>query len=826
VREPLLLPLAALATGIALAQISPFSLRDSLIGAIALLFLAILATVKARPALARTVTLLTLAAAGILLDTLHRPGSAPEIDASSQEIVTLSGCIVGPPVSLVDREQFLLELDPGAIARVSLTLRPDDTAPALHYGQRIEIDARVRKPRNFGNPGAFDYVRYLQRRHVYWTASAPSGTPITTLPGRCGNRLSAFIFDLRQSALARIEQLYNGDAYATGMMEAILIGESSRLEKVWTEHFRRTGTYHALVISGLHVTVLAGVLLFLLRLMMLNELAALVIAAIAAWVYAAVSGWSAPVVRAAGGFTLYLMARFFFRRGRILNLLAAIGIVYLATDPGQLFDASFQLSFFAVAAIGALAVPILDHTSGDYRDVALDLDDAGRDVRMPPKAAAVRVELRLLAETAALWTPIRKRIWLAAVSGVLRLLLWLYEMAVVSAVIQVALALPMALYFHRLSVTGISANLIIVPALSAVVPLGFAAIFTGSTALAAVAHWLLRLSEAVARWHVNFEPTIRIPDPPVWLGIALVAALVATAIALRSGSRWRWPAIAATLAVFAVLFAHPFAPDLQPRTLELTAIDVGQGDSLLLALPDGRTMLVDTGGILSFGRTRPRMDIGEDVVSPYLWTRGLRRVDVIAITHAHEDHIGGLAALLENFRPAELWTGATPQTDRWRVLEQRARELGIRVRRRHAGEHEGPIEILSPAVDYESGDAARNDDSLAMRITFGLHTLLLTGDMEKDTEYRLVQDNALHRTTVLKVAHHGSRTSSTEEFLSAVQPSFALISAGFENSFRHPHPDVLGRLEQHHTSVLRTDRQGLITIRSDGRHLTVITNSN
>src|ERR1019366_3746018 len=143
------------------------------------------------------------------------------------------------------------------------------------------------------------------------------------------------------------------------MMEAMLIGESSQLEKIWTENFRRTGTFHALVISGAHVAVLAGVLLFLLRLCGVAEIPALAVTAAAAWLYALVSGLSPPVARAAGGFTLYLIARFLFRRGRVLNLLAAVAILYVLLDPDALFDASFQLSFLCVAALGALSAPLL-----------------------------------------------------------------------------------------------------------------------------------------------------------------------------------------------------------------------------------------------------------------------------------------------------------------------------------------------------------------------------------------------------------------------------------------------------------------------------------
>ena len=179
---------------------------------------------------------------------------------------------------------------------------------------------------------------------------------MTVKPGRCGSRFLAAIFALRTGALRRIERLYAGNPYATAMMEATLIGESTRMERIWTDHFRRTGTYHMLVIDGLHITILAAFLLFLLRLCFLPEITALAITASGAWLYALVSGWNAPAIRAAGGFTLYVAARYFYRRGRLLNLLAAIAIVYLIWDPSQLFEAGFQLSFLAVAAIGLLAI--------------------------------------------------------------------------------------------------------------------------------------------------------------------------------------------------------------------------------------------------------------------------------------------------------------------------------------------------------------------------------------------------------------------------------------------------------------------------------------
>ena len=208
------------------------------------------------------------------------------------------------------------------------------------------------------------------------------------------------------------------------------------------------------------------------------------------------------------------MARFLFRRGRVINLLAAVAIAYLLADPDELFDASFQLSFLSVAAIGALAAPLLEATSGPYMSGLRAIDQLDADPHLPPRVAQARVEIRLLAETLELWIGLRARWAARAIAALWRLLLFGWELILVSAVIQVGLALPMAEDFHRISFTGLSANLMIVPLLSAVVPLGFAAIFTGWRWIARIAGWLLTLAAKIADWHAHIEPSWRIANPP------------------------------------------------------------------------------------------------------------------------------------------------------------------------------------------------------------------------------------------------------------------------------------------------------------------------
>jgi competence protein ComEC len=761
---------------------------------------------------------LALVCVGALVEAWHRPGPPPEIDAGSKEAVILAGCVVEPAVFSPGREQFTLELAPGARAKVTRTLDDAAEPPQLAYGRLVEIEGRVRSPHNFNNPGSFDYSAYLARQNIYWSATMTRGAEPKVLPGRCGSRLLALVFSLRTAALDRLRNLYGDDSYEAGMMQAILIGETAAIQRVWTEDFRRTGTFHALVISGVHVTVLAGVLLFLLRLCAVAELYALAVTAAAAWLYALVSGLSAPVVRAAGGFTLFLCARFFFRRARVMNLLAAITIAYLVWDPDQLFDASFQLSFLSVAAIGALASPLLEPRIAPLARGMRSISDLGIDPHLEPRVAQARVELRLAAETIELWTRLPRKWAAMGLAAAARLLLFAVEMIVISTVIQIGLALPMAEYFHRVSLTGLSANLLICPVMEAVVPLGFAAIFTNWHWLALITGALLKFCAHVAGWHARIEPSWRVPNPPLWLALAFALSIVSAAIVVRRRV-FNLTLAAVVLALFGLLLWQPWPQSPKPGILELTSIDVGQGDSLLLTFPQGKRMLIDGGGILQFGRTRKsNLDIGEDVVSTYLWNRGIRSLDCVVETHAHQDHIGGLPAVLENFRPKELWTGANAS----KQLSEEAWRLGSTVSAKQAGEifnfSGAKIEILSPPPDYLSSKTG-NNDSLAFRVSYGSRSFLLTGDMERPMEEILLAgDRDLHA-DVLKISHHGSRTSTSEPFLEHVGPAVAIISAGYENSFGHPHTDVIKRLTERHAAILRTDRDGLVSVGTDGKRL-------
>ena len=823
-RDPLLPPLAVIATGILISRFVSFGIRELLTVIAAFLVLGVIALWRQARVLAGVCCLLGLGFAGALADLAHRPAPRPELDAEGREPVILSGCVVEPPALAGDRERFVLELEPGARVQVTAYSREGQPPPALRYGQRVEFEARVRRPRNFGNPGSFDYARYLARRDVYWTASATPGAKVEVLPGTCGSRFQAAIVSLRVAALERLARLYDGKAYETGMMQAVMIGETYQVQRVWTEQFRNTGTYHALVISGTHVAVLAGFLMLLLRLCFVRRDAAWLATAAALWLYALVTGWQSPCVRSAAGFTLFAIGSYVFRRRRVLNILAAVAIGFLVLDPEQMFEASFQLTFLAVGFIGAFAAPLLERTSHPRARALADLPDTGRDLHLRPPVAQFRVEMRLLAETVRLWTRLPERASCLMVSVPARLLFYAFELAAISAIVQAGLALPMVIYFHRIGFSGISANVIVVPLMSAVIPAGFIAIFTGSAWMAKGAGWLLALSHMAVDWHARLEPNWRIPTPPLWLAIALGAALILAALAQRAGRLWFTAATGALAVLMALLLWHPFRPEVASGRLEMTLVDVGQGDSILLSFPDGKLMLVDGGGIPAFGRRAPsQMDIGEDVVAPYLWGRSIRHIDVMACTHAHADHIGGLPSLLQDFHTKELWTGANSENSIWIAFREKERKTGVRIVPLHRGQRfrygGAELEVLAPSPEYVPKAAPGNNDSLAFRVTYGRHSFLLTGDIERQIEAEMAAEGLVRRTDVLKVAHHGSKTSSSDAFLDLARPTFAVLSAGFENSYGHPHAEALHRLEDRRACVLRTDLDGFITVRSDGRRL-------
>ena len=308
---------------------------------------------------------------------------------------------------------------------------------------------------------------------------------------------------------------------------------------------------------------------------------------------------------------------------------------------------------------------------------------------------------------------------------------------------------------------------------------------------------------------------------PMWvaLGFGISWVAVGLAICLRRGVAFAGPIAAG----FALLIAvSPFRADLAPDELEVTALDVGYGDALFLSLPDRSTMLVDGGGIEGRGRSANRMDVGEEVVSRYLWSRRIRKIDVVALTAPREHHVGGLASVLKNFDVGEVWVGGSGSHPAYRTLLALAREREIPIRQCNAGERIDRggvrIRVLWPQ-ESESGE----DGSLILRLEWKDTGVLLSSDIREPVERRLLAGLESKPLEILKVARHGARVASGEEFLAHLRPSIALITAGGSRPYGLPSSDTLSRLRRMGAEIYRTDRDGAVTLCSNGDSLRVTT---
>jgi len=703
--------------------------------------------------------------------------------------------------------------------------------PTARAGDRVEVLIRARQPRNFGNPDAFDFRAHLARENIHLTGTLRSAELLRKVgepPPTLAHRLAR----IRGRLLDRLDAMFPAAPDHAAILRAMLLGDRNFIDHERAIAFQKGAAYHVLVIAGLHVGALAAFVLWVGRRLRLSLLGSTLLTVVALAAYVGIVEDRPPILRAGLMGTLFLCGRIFYRRVDLLNTTALAALLILAARPSALADPSFQLSFLAVGSIGALSLPWISRSSKPYQRALNHLGDITRDGAHSPRA----VQFRLDARAAVGWLTRRlpgrlTRLALPLVtlpcSGVLRL----WEVFLLSATIQLGMLPLLAHYFHRVSLAGPLANIPAVLLTALIVPLGFLALgaslvwATAGSAIGKVAGAFVTMLVASVEWFTRWNWTsYRIPRPPAWLLGAFFLALVLMAFAAHAG-RKRWQLLLALplVALGLAVGTHPFAPRLEGGKLEVTVLDVGQGDSLFAAFPDGRTMLVDGGsGSRRVGKLRLGVDIGEQVVSPYLWSRGLKRLDVVALTHAHQDHLGGLDAVLENFRVRELWVGHEVASPAYRALLERAQARGVRIVHWIRGETftwDGVAgHVLWPDTSDEV-QSPKNNDSLVLRLEHGRVNLLLPGDIERTVEHGLVTAGAPFTADFLKVAHHGSKTSTSEELLSSTAPHLAAISVGETNPFGHPSAEVLERLHAAGVRVLRTDRDGAITVLSDGQTL-------
>ncbi|HEY1903838.1 MAG TPA: ComEC/Rec2 family competence protein [Terracidiphilus sp.] len=810
----------------------------------------------------------------IAASALERPSQRIGLRVSTLELVTSDSDIQTPALGNV---RLTLRWPSDASAQTS----PQPNLQPLHCGDRIRAVARLRQPETYHDPGVWSREEYLLGQGV--TSSAVINLDqVERLGHTPAGSLACRLSGLQQASTARLLALPTAmrrlpeplrlSPNDAAMLAAMVAGDRTYLNHSLRVGFERTGSFHMLVVSGLHLAIVAGCIFWLGRRLRLPRIPATLITIAASLAYALFTGFATPVQRSLWMITLYLLARLVYRERSPLNTIGFAALCLLAVSPRSLFDASLQMTLLAVIAIAGIAAPLLANTVHPYVTATRDLAFTAIDAKLPPKQARFRETLRifsmawqadidsrpapsrdprptenvaqarpqlsLLHDTAQTASEASQAVqgrlipswsW-RIVPFTVRFFLRVVELLAVSCVVELAMTLPMALYFHRITIFALPVNLFILPLLVVLMPAALVTLLVAlvSPAAAVVPAMFVAVPLHFGIWLVHRFGSLTLGDfripAPLLIQSAAFCILLAAAMVLARGSRWQRRSAWAALLLAALAAVAPRPIQHPHDALLMEAIDVGQGDSLLLITPDGKTLLVDGGGFGGGPHQAPQeFDIGEEVVSEALWSRGIRHLDAVALTHAHSDHMGGLPAVLRNFHPAELWVGNNPRFGAYNALLAEAANLHVRVRSFRAGDvfpfGIAQIAVLAPFSSYQPGPAPTNNDSLVMHVAYGATSVMLEGDAEAPVEQAMLAETGLE-STLLKVGHHGSLTSTRPEFLARVAPQWAVISCGLNNRYQHPRPEVLEALEAAKVRTYSTDINGAACFNLNGKSVT------
>jgi competence protein ComEC len=690
--------------------------------------------------------------------------------------------------------------------RIRLAMRGD--VPPLVVGDVVRFQSRLRPPHSQSNPGGFDYETYLLHHRIKGIGSINLGSDekgvqlLTHVPYPVLDRADVWRGRIREAALRTL------DSPAASVYLALITGETGYLSQDVRDDFMSSGTTHILSISGSHLGLVGVVVFWLARrailmlpsswllrltLRMTPTKAAAAVTMPVVGFYAVLGGAEVATVRSLLMLGLFLGAVLLGRTHHLNTGLAFAALIIMAWDPLAPLDLSFQLSFLSVLAIVVLA--------SREREPLPVLPEG-----LPQADVQTGLAGRFLSNMRSVLPRLGKSGW---------------ELVLVGAVVTLVTAPLVAIHFHQIAWVGLIANLLIVPFVGfLVVPLGLLGcvgtllsgsdsllfaipVQAGLDALLWVVHGFAALPGA--RWMVT--------SPPVWqVGIFY---LCLAGLFWGSSQRLRF----ASLLVAALLLGlWVWSPrDLPEKgSVRLTFLDVGQGDAAVIETSEGPVMLVDGGGVSD------STDQGRAVIGPFLWERGIRRLDVVVATHPQLDHIGGLAYVAREFPIGELWTNGIDREQPFvHRLEQTTKERRIPVKvasTTDAAYHLGGCEVrvlnppLRPSSAMLQTDGKHlNNASVVVRLACANGSVLFTGDIEQEAEERLVNGSPLGA-GVLKVPHHGSRGSLHELFLRTVNPDVAVVSVGRSNSYGHPAPAMLDMYRRLNIAVLRTDRHGAVTI--------------